>query len=678
MTNSRSSLSERSSGPAILFSQPSETNSNSELISSASTGSPPHSPFLSDLGQNSHADTTEPNTSQFHQPAQKGSKMKNQSSGWVIRSEYFEYNGTFKYPVGLSVHEIMANLGGSEMSKSYSFPISSGNIYMREELLESKYAFEIPYQYLDYAQQFQQQLIEEMVLSSRNLSESLAYGSQENPTLREIVNRQMKVIRERTKYCSDIQDARDLYKNYDGKYNSLTFKPSTFKEDIPLRFVATNLHTQCQRVSNQPYAGDTPFLSATNPPRASETAYDFVTFGAPAAHVCKFRGEDLKLLIDHYLLKYELFQLAEEQLITKATCGLSVLEVSSPSSSVHSLSPSLTSSSSPPRSPSLSSPLGKSHSHSNLSRITSRAYLNRSTSTTGFSPGKFIDSPLYNRRTNSGSIPKKAFQSLEDKPLMPSGWDDNIDDVFLEGEALEASLRDRENIRGVMRNCSNFEVGLAMLKIELDELQLEIDLRFDSAFCQVLGALATCLAQKFTLLFHLGDERSLLQFKEIGILIQFESLLSTIGAELGMLGDMEAAVCLVGRVAAAVKEKEHVVVEGDASRQEDVTVSLRPFHLDKNDQVIETEHSLRSGSLYSSANDPLYLMTFEIPSALWSSLRGKADENTYFKVIPVFFTQGINEQQSKAIMLGQTETQELVNKKSLERLREYFLKFVRW
>ena len=68
---------------------------------------------------------------------------------------------------------------------------------------------------------------------------------------------------------------------------------------------------------------------------------------------------------------------------------------------------------------------------------------------------------------------------------MPSGWDDNIDDVFLEGEALEASLRDRENIRGVMRNCSNFEVGLAMLKIELDELQLEIDLRFDSAFCQV-------------------------------------------------------------------------------------------------------------------------------------------------------------------------------------------------
>ena len=145
-----------------------------------------------------------------------------------------------------------------------------------------------------------------------------------------------------------------------------------------------------------------------------------------------------------------------------------------------------------------------------------------------------------------------------------------------------------------------------------------------------------------------------------------------------MLGDMEAAVCLVGRVAAAVKEKEHVVVEGDASRQEDVTVSLRPFHLDKNDQVIETEHSLRSGSLYSSANDPLYLMTFEIPSALWSSLRGKADENTYFKVIPVFFTQGINEQQSKAIMLGQTETQELVNKKSLERLREYFLKFVRW
>ena len=82
--------------------------------------------------------------------------------------------------MGLSVHEIMANLGGSEMSKSYSFPISSvcelilfffafflwlifkkqGNIYMREELLESKYAFEIPYQYLDYAQQFQQQLIE--------------------------------------------------------------------------------------------------------------------------------------------------------------------------------------------------------------------------------------------------------------------------------------------------------------------------------------------------------------------------------------------------------------------------------------------------------------------------------------------------------------------------------------
>eukprot|EP00008_Paramoeba_atlantica_P002704 CAMPEP_0201482178 /NCGR_PEP_ID=MMETSP0151_2-20130828/6446_1 /ASSEMBLY_ACC=CAM_ASM_000257 /TAXON_ID=200890 /ORGANISM="Paramoeba atlantica, Strain 621/1 / CCAP 1560/9" /LENGTH=589 /DNA_ID=CAMNT_0047864741 /DNA_START=75 /DNA_END=1841 /DNA_ORIENTATION=+ len=290
----------------------------------------------------------------------------------------------------------------------------------------------------------------------------------------------------------------------------------------------------------------------------------------------------------------------------------------------------------------------------------------------------------------------KTMTSFEEKPLMPAGWDDNVDDALLEGEALEASKRDRESIRGVMRNCPDPEIGLTMLKIDLEELLLEIDLRLDSAFCQVLGALATSVAQRLTLLFHLGDKQTYSQYSTIGLLVHFESLLSTIGAELGMLGDMNAAVGLVGKVAVQVREKkkkeesegEVTTEEHKKNRDNEVTIVLHPYS-EKDDEdetslVVETEHKLRCGNLSSMSGGgkevegPLYLMTFEIPTALFESLRSVVEEKNYISIIPVLFTQGINEQQSKAIMLGQTGEQERINKDSLEKLKAYFLKYVRW
>ena len=70
------------------------------------------------------------------------------------------------------------------------------------------------------------------------------------------------------------EDLMVLYKNYSGEIDNLTFKPSTYKSNKPLRFISTNLHYQEMQILDP---------ETSNP----TNIYEHVTFGAPAAHVYK-------------------------------------------------------------------------------------------------------------------------------------------------------------------------------------------------------------------------------------------------------------------------------------------------------------------------------------------------------------------------------------------------------
>jgi hypothetical protein len=74
--------------------------------------------------------------------------------------------------------------------------------------------------------------------------------------------------------------------------------------------------------------------------------------------------------------------------------------------------------------------------------------------------------------------------------------------------------------------------------------------RSDICIPQAVAALVTSFVQKLELL--LDNAMFQEQLATVGFLVHFESLLSTYGSEIGMLGDMEYAVRSLGLFAFAV------------------------------------------------------------------------------------------------------------------------------
>jgi hypothetical protein len=96
----------------------------------------------------------------------------------------------------------------------------------------------------------------------------------------------------------------ERFTDYKGDYQGLTFKPSTLKVDGTLRFIPTNLHVQEMVVQSSETA-----CEDAHGKLASK--YGVVTFGAPAAHVLRFRhGVGLLQLSARYENLYELWHRA--------------------------------------------------------------------------------------------------------------------------------------------------------------------------------------------------------------------------------------------------------------------------------------------------------------------------------------------------------------------------------
>ncbi|XP_028273215.1 type II inositol 3,4-bisphosphate 4-phosphatase isoform X2 [Parambassis ranga] len=162
--------------------------------------------------------------------------------------------------------------------------------------------------------------------------------------------------------------------------------------------------------------------------------------------------------------------------------------------------------------------------------------------------------------------------------------------------------------------------------------------RRDVVFSQALASLACGFIMR--LYAGMQDKGFLRQLHLVGLVAQFESLLSTYSEEIGMLEDMEVGI----------SDLQKVVFKITEAKTDDLS-DLQPLVCGRRDH---------------------FTVEVPLPQLVFQTLPEEIKEGKPLRVFPVLFNVGINEQQTIAERFGDISLQERINQKNFETLEAYY------
>uniref|UniRef100_A0A6Q2WXW9 Inositol polyphosphate-4-phosphatase type II B n=1 Tax=Esox lucius TaxID=8010 RepID=A0A6Q2WXW9_ESOLU len=438
------------------------------------------------------------------------------------------------------------------------------------------------------------------------------------------------------------------------KITGPSFKPSCSKAQRYLEFIPINLHTQRMRVTC---------------PRKTDAFYDVVTVGAPAAHFQGFKGGGLRRLLGRHeaekkstayqCIYYSPEHTAKAQEVLNSVGQLQPL--------ISGLADQLLQAAQQRSAPSLREVLKtlaektEQFVHALKDELVKSALL----ALHAARPGERADSiPCHKEYdeeewdrvwadvAKSLSCVIAMVDKLQEQEPVNNNQEQPISDHALadvitshnpSGDWREQLcplvVRLKDCVEEVVKRAKRAMTFVLLQEAACSIPQgLYLKQRRDVVFSQALAALACGFVMR--LYAGMEDRGFLKQLHLVGLVAQFESLLSTYSEEIGMLEDMEVGISDLHRVAFKITQSKT-----------DEPCDLQPVVIGRRDH---------------------YTVEVPLPPLAFQTLPDEMKEGKVLQIYPVLFNVGINEQQTIAERFGDISLQERINQRNFEILDGYY------